>query len=132
AAYGLAEAVLGVSICHNKEEQSLEYLLDRGKLNVGDEVKIVKKKSDTVASFANLGTFEATEINIVNENDEILPDKKLGYIKLKSKAVTKGYYNDPVNTKKYISNDGWLNTGDIGFIDNKELVVTGRAKEMII
>lgn len=132
ASYGLAEAVLGVSMNYKNDPESLEYLLDRSYLNVGDQVKINKSNSEDVGAFANLGTFTFTEINIVNDSDEVLPDRTLGYIRLKSKAITKGYYNDPEISEKVISSDGWLNTGDIGFIDNKDLVITGRAKEMII
>ncbi len=132
AGYGLAEAVLGVSLNYTGKEEDVEYLLDRGKLNVGDEIEILNHKSDITASFANLGTFEDTEITIVDHNDQVLPDKNLGFVRLRSKAITKGYYNDPINTQKAISNDGWLNTGDIGFIDDKHLVLTGRAKEMIL
>ncbi len=130
--YGLAEAVLGVSLCHKEEQRRDEYLLDRGSLNIGDEIVLSETKSDSVASFANAGTFDGTEIKITNENDEELPNERLGYIQLRSKAVTKGFYNDPVTTKNTISEDGWLNTGDIGFIHNKQLVITGREKEMIL
>lgn len=132
AAYGLAEAVLGVSMNYKNDNESFEYLLDRTKLNVGDSVEIVKAKSDDTGAFANLGTFNFTEITIVDHNDEVLPDRTLGFIRLKSKAITKAYYNDPEISKSLISSDGWLNTGDIGFLDNNDLVITGRAKEMII
>lgn len=132
ASYGLAEAVLGVSMNYKDDPESLEYLLDRSQLNVGDQVKISKSNSEDVGAFANLGTFTFTEITIVNDNDEVLPDKTLGYIRLRSRAITKGYYNDLEISDQVISSDGWLNTGDIGFIDNQDLVITGRAKEMII
>ncbi|WP_431165610.1 non-ribosomal peptide synthetase [Tenacibaculum halocynthiae] len=132
AAYGLAEAVLGVSMNHNEEEESKEYFLNRGKLNVGDEIVISENKTEITASYANLGTFNYTEITIVDKDNNILPDKSLGFVRLRSKAITRGYYNDSASTKKSISEEGWLNTGDIGFLDNKKLVLTGRAKEMIL
>src|SRR5690606_33261191 len=120
------------SMNYREDEKSKEYLLDRNHLNIGDSIKIVENELETVASFANLGTFDFTEITIVNEDNQIMPDKTLGYIRLKSKAITKGYYNDPEATQKVISKEGWLNTGDVGFIENNDLVITGRAKEMII
>ena len=51
---------------------------------------------------------------------------------LKSKAVTSEFYNDTEKTKEVISEDGWLNTGDLGFIDDNHLILTGREKEMIL
>jgi acyl-CoA synthetase (AMP-forming)/AMP-acid ligase II/acyl carrier protein len=128
--YGLAEAVLGVSLCHQREFE--EYLLDRRKLNIGDEIKVLNQESDIAASFANVGTFDGTKIKITNEDGKILPDGNLGFIHLKSKAVTKEFYNNSLITQNTISVDGWLNTGDIGFIHNKQLVITGREKEMIL
>ncbi|GAA4115508.1 surfactin non-ribosomal peptide synthetase SrfAB [Aquimarina addita] len=132
AAYGLADAVLGVSMNYKEDEKSKEYFVNRNTLHIGNEVTIAEKKSGEVISFANLGTHGFTQITIVNEDNQVVPDRTLGYIKLKSKAVTKSYYNDPEISQEIISSDGWLNTGDIGFLDNNDLVMTGRAKEMII
>jgi long-chain acyl-CoA synthetase len=45
----------------------------------------------------------------------------------------KGYYNDPEKTKETITEDGWLITGDIGFIDDKgNLNIRGRSKNVIV
>jgi len=131
--YGLAEAVLGVSLrYHNKKNTIDEFVLNRSKLNVGSHIEISQTETDNTASFANLGEFDGTQITIVDENDLVLPDGVLGFIRLKSPAVTRSYYNDPKITEKVISEDGWLNTGDIGFIIDQDLVITGRAKEMIL
>lgn len=130
--YGLAEAVLGVSIryYHDKNTPS-EYFLDRGKLNIGDEVVSVASDAENMASFANVGEYESTNVKIVNEHNETLKDGMLGYVCINSPAVTKAYYNDPEITEKTIK-DEWLNTGDIGFIKEKDLIITGRAKEMLL
>ena len=47
--------------------------------------------------------------------------------------VMKGYYKDPENTKKTLEPDGWMHTGDVGYLDQDGFVfVTGRIKELII
>ncbi|UUF16684.1 non-ribosomal peptide synthetase [Flavobacterium panici] len=129
--YGLAEAVLGVSL-YNEEDGFKEYFLNRHKLSIGDEVEFLETSSNTTASFADLGTYNRTEIKITNEIGETLLDDTLGIIQLKSPAMTAGYYNDNEATQEVISNDGWFNTGDVGFIHNSRLIITGRKKEMII
>jgi len=131
-AYGLAEAVLGVSLCFGKEEELNEYFLNRNNLNIGEKVEFLKESTVKVASFADLGTHDGTEIKITNEDNQILEDNMLGIIHLKSPAITSGYYNDPESTAHLICNDKWLNTGDIGFLHGERLVITGRKKEMII
>jgi acyl-CoA synthetase (AMP-forming)/AMP-acid ligase II/acyl carrier protein len=131
-AYGLAEAVLGVAVFQKKEELSRELFVNRHKLKVGESIEFVNADSPYAVSFANLGPYTGTAIKITNAEMQTLPDNWLGLIHLKSTAVTTGFYNDDVTTQKTVSEDGWLNTGDLGFITNGRLVITGRSKEMIL
>lgn len=56
-----------------------------------------------------------------------------GEIKTKGYHVMQGYYNRQEETRAVIDGEGWLNTGDIGYVDEMDyLHVTGRKKEMII
>lgn len=56
-----------------------------------------------------------------------------GEIQVKSPSVMMGYYNDPEETSKTIIEDGWLRTGDLGYVDEENfLYFTGRCKNLII
>lgn len=56
-----------------------------------------------------------------------------GEILVKGVNVMKGYYNNPLENKKVFTKDGWLRTGDLGYLDDQEnLHVKGRLKEIII
>lgn len=56
-----------------------------------------------------------------------------GEIWAKSPSVMQGYYNDEEATKAALSNDGWLMTGDLGYVDeNNRIYITGRKKNLII
>lgn len=56
-----------------------------------------------------------------------------GEVMIKSRGVMRGYHNDPEETARVLSPDGWLYTGDIGLIlDSGHLQITGRKKELIV
>ena len=55
-----------------------------------------------------------------------------GEIRVKSPSVMKGYYNDPTETAKSLTEDGWLCTGDLGYETDGWLYITGRKKNLII
>jgi acyl-CoA synthetase (AMP-forming)/AMP-acid ligase II len=58
-------------------------------------------------------------------------ESMVGEILIKSPSLMMGYYRNPTETAKVLI-DGWLHTGDLGFISNGRLFITGRSKEMII
>nr|WP_315033462.1 non-ribosomal peptide synthetase [uncultured Chryseobacterium sp.] len=131
-AYGLAESVLGVSFTLKDKIKTKEYILNRHTLKIGDRIEFVDANSMNAVSFANLGPYTGTEIKITDNNMQTLPERSLGIVHLRSKAVTSEFYNDAETTQKIISEDGWLNTGDLGFVDDNHLILTGREKEMIL
>src|SRR5262249_2272942 len=59
-------------------------------------------------------------------------DETVGSIQVTGATVTRGYYNNAEATRCSFTPDGWLRTGDLGFMRNGRLVVTGREKEIII
>ncbi len=67
-----------------------------------------------------------------DEHDVDLPQDKIGVLWVKGDNVMLGYYNAQESTDKILKN-GWLNTGDLGYIDAKgRVVITGREKDLII
>ena len=72
------------------------------------------------------------EVVIRDERGRTLPERHSGIIYVKSPSVMSGYFNDPGETRRVLSADGWLNTGDIGYRIGAKLIVTGRQKDMII
>ncbi|XP_052208189.1 probable acyl-activating enzyme 16, chloroplastic isoform X2 [Diospyros lotus] len=85
-----------------------------------------------------------TEIKIVDsETGEVLPPGSRGIVKVKGPQVMKGYYKNEAASKQVLDEDGWLNTGDVGWIapyhsagrsrhSGGVIVLEGRAKDTIV
>ncbi len=72
-----------------------------------------------------------TEVRITGPGDQPLPDGEIGEVRLHGPGVFAGYYNDPEATAEGLR-DGWLATGDLGFLHAGELYITGRTKDLLI
>ena len=129
--YGLAEATLAVAF--PKYEQPYRAVhVDRHKIKVGDIVSYIDASNNDAVSFPIVGfAVPNIEIRIGDIDGAVYEDNIIGSILIKGPTVTQGYYDDKEASNAVMSADGWLDTGDLGFIFKKELVITGRSKEII-
>jgi long-chain acyl-CoA synthetase len=73
------------------------------------------------------------EARIVDATGAVSPLLQTGEIMVRGANVMKCYYKNPQETAKNLTSDGWLHTGDLGYMDEDGFVfVTGRLKELII
>ena len=68
----------------------------------------------------------------IRDDGKVLGDWHSGVIYLRGPSVMSGYFNLPEETSYALSEDGWLNTGDIGYLADGVLTITGRKKDLII
>ncbi len=77
--------------------------------------------------------FPGMTIQIVDEDGNVLPPGRKGTVMTQGPQVMLGYYKKPELTREVLSEDGWLNTGDLGMLTrNNELRIMGRAKDTIV
>ncbi len=77
-----------------------------------------------------LGSFEA---KIVDKENKEMPVGETGELCFKAAAVCRGYFKMPEETREAFGEDGWLHTGDMGFIDSEGYItLMGRKKEMYL
>ena len=75
----------------------------------------------------------STDIKVVDDSGNAVPQGERGEIWVYGPQVMKGYYNKPEATAKTITPDGWLKTGDVGIIDEQGyLKIVDRLKDMIL
>jgi fatty-acyl-CoA synthase len=116
--YGLAEATLAVAIWPRNTPLRTDAsgrFISVGRPCRGVTVRIMEPQTEGAAGNAVLGVGVEGEICV------------------QSPGVMKGYYNNPEATARVLSADGWLRTGDLGFVDDEGfLFITGRLKDVII
>jgi acyl-CoA synthetase (AMP-forming)/AMP-acid ligase II/aryl carrier-like protein len=130
--YGLAEASLAVSFPRLGAPLATLHL-ERAGLRVGEPVRIAESPADPLGEFVKLGgPVPGTEIRIVDDRGTACADGVLGHIEIRGENVTAGYYRGPGAPAATKPADGWLDTGDLGLLSDGQLVVTGRAKDLVI
>jgi fatty-acyl-CoA synthase len=120
--YGLAEAALAVTFS-DPNSPFTSRMFDLKSMREGKAVEGGTVELTTVGT-----PLRDFQIEIRNEHDELLSDGRIGKIHVNGPSVMEGYLNDAPSPIK----DGWLDTGDIGFIYKEELYICGREKDVII
>ncbi len=124
--YGLAEAGLAVSFSHPREKP-LVTEFDRDRLSTSGEA--VPGSGRALPSVGK--ALPGLEIEIRDEQDRPVPSNTVGRIVVRGESITPGFFNDPELTAATIR-DGWLDTGDLGFLHEGNLYIAGRARDLII
>lgn len=127
AGYGMAEATLGLATGWPPGSGIRIQELDADRLAAGEAVPASDgRRTRRIVSCGR--PVPRVEIRIMGD-DEPLRERQVGEIQVKAPSLTSGYLGD---VPQPFSADGWLLTGDLGFMDGGELFVTGRRKEIII
>jgi fatty-acyl-CoA synthase len=71
-------------------------------------------------------------VEIRDEAGKRLPERHVGRICIQGPSLMQGYFQNPEATAAVLKGNGWLDTGDMGYMVGGELVVSGRTKDLII
>lgn len=140
ACYGMAECSLGISFAPLHQGLDADHVdgnrlaEDHVAMPINSDSKPVGNRKDTwTTSFVNCGMpLPEFEVEIRDDLGASLQDRECGTIFVRSPSVMSGYFGDPEHTAEVLSEDGWLNTGDIGYRLGDSVVITGRKKDLII
>ncbi|URZ16785.1 non-ribosomal peptide synthetase [Clostridium felsineum] len=131
-AYGCSESTSVISIPKVGEGLKL-YEVNREKLIYGKKVEIqTSDKVDNSIALVGVGyPIDNCEIRVCDKNNNVLEDFQVGDLQVRGTNVISSYYNNEQATKSSFLEDGWFITGDLCFRDKDEIIITGRAKEII-
>lgn len=127
--YGLAESTVGLAI----PPVGRGFIIDRvDRKAFEEERKAVPSTSKQALEFVSCGgPIENHEIRIVDEEDNVLPERHIGTLQFRGPSNMQGYYNNPRATRAAL-HDGWIDSGDLAYEVEGEVYITGRRKDLII
>ncbi len=129
--YGMAEASLGLAFAPLGSGARTE-LVDVDRLR-DEHVAVPPSGNARSREFAVCGRpLPEHEIEIRDREGRAQPEGRVGQIFVRGPSLMQGYFGDPEETARVLSPDGWLDTGDLGYMRAGEIVVTGRIKDLII
>lgn len=129
--YGLAECSLALSFPAMGQLFRVDKI-QRGPFEKeGLAVPVVTEEKNHQAFIACGKPLSQHEVRIVDDKDNIVPERKVGSIQFRGPSAMQGYYRNPEATQA-IYHEGWWETGDLGYWAEEELFITGRKKDLII
>ena len=131
-AFGMAEATLGVTF-PPKGRGIVVDSVDRRVLEGDQYAAPVAPDHASARNLAKLGyPLPGLQVRICDQaRGNSMRDREVGEIEIRGASVTPGYYRNPEATAATL-HEGWLRTGDLGYLVDGELVVCGRIKDVII
>jgi len=129
--YGLAEASLAMTF-PPVGRRFVAHSFKRESLAVGSKVvPTAKAEKDAIELISEGKPIPYSKLRIAKDDDSPMPDEHVGHVYIGGENVTKGYFENPEANAASVTSDGWVRTGDLGFIHQGELYISGRAKEII-
>lgn len=130
--YGLAEASLAATFSELGRGLDVMAIDALAMAERGTAVRVASGRRK-VNKIVNCGrAIPEHDIRIVDNDGKALPDLRVGRVLIKGPSLMSGYLNDEEGTRQVMLEDGWLDTGDLGYLFEQNLFLTGRRKDIII
>lgn len=133
--YGLAEATLAVSFS-DVGKGVMADVVDKTELLHDKAVPTTTRHTtdtDETRVFVSCGKpLDGYKVEIRDDEGNVLPERRIGRVCLNTPSLMTEYFAEPEATAECVLDDGWLDTGDMGYLLDGRLYLTGRKKDMII
>jgi 1-acyl-sn-glycerol-3-phosphate acyltransferase len=129
--YGLAESSVALTVPPMGRGPRVDRIVRDAFQSRREAVPAPKDDSKPLRFVACGRPLAGHEVRIVDAAGRPLPERLEGRIEFRGPSVTAGYFRRPDATRA-VMHDGWMDSGDLGYVADGELFVTGRQKDMII
>ncbi len=134
--YGMAESTLAITFARLDEAVKVDVIdralfkMRRKAVRAADRVRLNPEK---VCALVVCGApLPGHELKVVDDEGRVLGEREIGRILVRGPSIMAGYFADAEATRAVMRDDGFMDTGDMGYLIGGEIVITGRAKDLIL
>ena len=130
--YGLAECSLGLSTPALGSAIRIDRVR-RSTFQASGQAEPAADDDSGALRFVSCGrALPDHELAVFGPDGDPAPDRVQGRVRFRGPSTTRGYYRNEEATRGLVGTDGWLDSGDLGYLADGDLFLTGRAKDLII
>jgi acyl-CoA synthetase (AMP-forming)/AMP-acid ligase II len=122
--WGMAETATGIAFRYVSEPGSSVRVR---KASLGGVLELAAASEENCVEFTTMGApAPGARFRIAGPGGDVLPERTIGRLQVRSARVTPGYLDAAGENAAAFTGDGWFDTGDLAFLIQGELVITGR------
>ena len=129
--YGLAESAVGLAF-PPLQRGPLFDRIDRRRLERDGLAVPANSDANAIVFVACGQPLRGHEIRVVDASGAEMPERTEGRLEFRGPSATDGYFENPAKSAALVGPEGWLDSGDRGYIAGGDVYVTGRIKDIII
>ncbi|MFB6722079.1 MupA/Atu3671 family FMN-dependent luciferase-like monooxygenase [Kribbella sp. NPDC056345] len=130
--WGMAETTTAITFGRLTDEGCVIRVL-KSSLDGAVEIADPDVPEPDCSTFVAVGApAPGSSVRVVGANDEVLPELRIGRLQVRSNRVTSGYANNPAATAAALPDGEWLRTGDLAFVADGQVVITGREGDTVV
>ena len=129
--YGLAESAVGLAFPPLNRKPLIDCVQRETFSLSGEAIPAEDTNKNALCFVASGQPLPGHQVRIVDSSGRELPERQQGALQFRGPSATTGYYRNPEATKRLFFQD-WLDSGDLAYIAEGDIYITGRSKDVII
>jgi acyl-CoA synthetase (AMP-forming)/AMP-acid ligase II/NAD(P)-dependent dehydrogenase (short-subunit alcohol dehydrogenase family) len=131
--WGMSETCSGVTYSRLSGSDATVGVVTIDQASLNTDLVFVERAAPGDLTVTEVGRpIASVGLRIVDKDGRVLPEERVGLLQVQGDTMMQGYYNNPDAHEKSYTADGWFNTGDLAFIRDGKLAITGREGDVIV